>query len=111
MDARDRKAAIADYKKKTAQAGVYAVRCSVTGEVWVGQAPNLGSIENSLFFALRTGGHIHRGLQAAWNAHGADAFMLEILEALDDDEPAYARPGLLRTKMAAWREKLGAASL
>ena len=35
MQREDRKAAISAYKKREAAAGIYAVRCKASGEVWV----------------------------------------------------------------------------
>jgi hypothetical protein len=37
MNTFDRKAAVAEYKKRKAIAGIYAVRCPANGQVWVGR--------------------------------------------------------------------------
>ncbi len=63
----DRKAAIAAYKERKTIAGIYVVRCAASGEAWVGQAPNLETIQNRIWFSLRQGSHTCRSLQAAWN--------------------------------------------
>ncbi|MET4040164.1 hypothetical protein ABIC03_001849 [Bradyrhizobium sp. RT6a] len=44
----DRKAAIAAHKERKTVAGVYVVRCAASGEAWVGQAPNLDTIQNRI---------------------------------------------------------------
>ena len=108
MDKQDRKAAIAAYKERKAESGVFAVRCSVTGEAWVGKASDLATIRNRVWFGLGNGNHPVRSLQAAWNAHGADAFSFEALEAIDPDEPSYVRDTKLKDALARWQETLGA---
>ncbi|MBP2230162.1 hypothetical protein J2847_003465 [Azospirillum agricola] len=107
----DRKAAVAAYKERTAPAGIYALRCAASGQVWVGHAPDLDTIGNRLWFTLRTGTDPHRDLQAAWTAHGAGSFSLETLERLEDEELPFARKALIRKRLAHWREHLGAAAL
>ena len=52
MKTEDRKLAIADYKKRAAVAGVFAIRCRASGEVWVGQALDLEKIENRIWLCL-----------------------------------------------------------
>lgn len=66
----DRKAAIAAYKERKTIAGIYVVRCAASGEAWVGQAPNLATIQNRIWCSLRQGNHMCRSLQAAWTMHG-----------------------------------------
>ena len=70
MKAEARKLAIADYKKRTSIAGIYAVRCPRTGEAWVGQALDLDKIQNRICFSLRMGSHGNRDLQRTWSNHG-----------------------------------------
>jgi hypothetical protein len=103
-----RKLAIADYKKRTSIAGIYALRCEVTGEVWAGQAFDLDKIQNRLRFSLRTGSHSNRGLQEAWSTHGDTAFSFEILERLEEEEAPYFRDALLKERLAHWRAALNA---
>ncbi len=69
----DRKAALAAYKEMKVEAGVFAVKCLPTGQVWLGSAPNLEKIQNRIWFSLRQGNHTCRSLQAAWTAHGPDS--------------------------------------
>lgn len=104
----ERKAAVAEYKKRKAAAGIYAVRCSRSGEIWVGRALDLETIQTRLWFGLRTDAKIHPAMQAAWNQHGADSFSLEPLEAIEDDLSAYARDATLKDRLAHWRAELNA---
>jgi len=107
----ERKAAVAAYRKRKITTGIYAVRCIPTGAVWVGQAPDLSTIQNRLWFSLRQGNSTHCSLQHAWRAEGAEAFTFEILERLEEEEIAYVRDRLLRDRLMHWAEKLQAARI
>jgi hypothetical protein len=104
----DRKAAIAAYKERKTIAGIYVVRCAATGEAWVGQAPNLETIQNRIWFSLRQDNHTCRSLQAAWNAHGEAGLSFAECERLEDEESAYARSALLKERLLHWRDELKA---
>ena len=78
---------------------------------WVGRAPDLATIENCLRFTLRHGSHRQRSLQAAWNAHGPDAFRFEALERLEDEDIVYVRDRVLKERLAHWQAKLGAEAI
>jgi hypothetical protein len=103
-----RKAAVAAYKERKVIAGVYAVRCAPTGQCWVGRTPNLGAVQNRLWFTLRHGGYPQRALQAAWRDYGAEAFAFEELERLDDEMLADLGDRGLKDRLAHWRETLDA---
>ncbi|HEV7260120.1 MAG TPA: GIY-YIG nuclease family protein [Bosea sp. (in: a-proteobacteria)] len=104
----DRKAAIAAYKERKVVAGVYRIRCLASGQFWVGQAPNLEKIENRLRFTLQQGTHRHRGLQEAWLRHGADTFVLEPVEQLEEETDPYLRDRSLKDRLTYWAAALGA---
>jgi len=104
----ERKAAVAAYKERKVAAGIYALRCAATGEIWVGRAPDLSTIENRLRFALANDASLRASLKAAVRAHGADAIAFEILERVDTDDLPYAREKFLKDRLDVWREKLGA---
>jgi len=107
----DRKAAVAAYKERKAEPGVYAVRCKATGASWVGAAPDLSTIWNRVSFALRQGVGSPASLQAAWREHGADSFGFEILENVDPDDLAYSRDRVLRERRDHWCEALKAEAI
>ena len=104
----DRKAAIAAYKERKADAGVYAVRCAASGQQWVGGAADLRTIWNRISFSLRQGDGRPASLQEAWRRHGADGFTFEIVERLDADDPGYDGVRTLRDRLAHWRAVLPA---
>ena len=104
----DRKVAVAAYKERKVVAGIYLLRCLVTGERWAGQAPDLATIQNRLRFTLRHGGHRQRSLQAAWTTHGESAFAFEEIERLDEKALEAGRERVMKARLAHWCAELGA---
>ena len=112
MDKQSRREALRQYKEQTPAVGVFAVRCAATGEAWVSTSRNLGQQQNGVWFSLRTGGHPNRAVQAAWNAHGAEAFGFEVLEAIEvADLTPLSIEARLKDAEQAWRERLSAGKL
>lgn len=107
----EKRAARAAFKERKSVAGIFAVRCSCTGKVWVGQSQNLGSVQNRVQFMLKFGNDNLSGLKEAWSAHGPDSLAFEELEQLDDEEAIYVRDKLLKERLAYWVSKLGAIHL
>jgi hypothetical protein len=105
----DRKAAIAAWKDRKVEAGIFAIRCP--GGVWLGQAPDISTVQTRHWFSLRLGTHSNRALQAAWQAHGEAGFAFEILELLPDEDDPVARSSQLRDALRRWRNQLGAAAV
>jgi hypothetical protein len=108
MNTHDRKAAIAAYKERKTVAGIYAIRCTATRQTWVGQTPNLDTVQTRIWFTLRLGNSPHRLLQSAWTAHGADSFTFEALERMDDEEPSPTLHSRLKRRAQYWRATLDA---
>src|SRR5512146_299824 len=112
MDKQSRREAIRQYKEHKPEAGVFALRCAATGEAWVGISKNLGQQQNGIFFSLRHGGYPNPAAQAAWNAHGAEAFSFDVLEAIDAGGlSAMGLETQLKDRDRHWREMLGAPKL
>ncbi|HEY1929783.1 MAG TPA: GIY-YIG nuclease family protein [Caulobacteraceae bacterium] len=111
MQRAERRAAIAAYKMRKAAWGVFVVRCAATGQAWVGGSRHLEPQQNSLWFSLRHGAHINRALQAAWDAHGPDGFVFEVLERLPEDLSDLRRPDELKARAAEWRATLNCSAL
>src|SRR3569832_1369107 len=104
----DKKAALAAYKERKAEPGIYAVRCAPTCQVWIGAAPELSAIWNRVSFALRQGEQPPASLQAAWREHGPDSFTFEPVEALTDEQLVCGRYRMLMERRAHWCEALNA---
>lgn len=104
-----RKAIVAAYKERAVPAGVYLVRCTATGETWIGQSPNLEAIQNRLWFTLRLGSHRTARLQQAWHEHGAESFTFEVVEQVVDEDQVHDLAAHLKKRLAHWQAELGAA--
>lgn len=99
---KDKKAAIAAYKERKVVGGIYAVRCRATDRQWIGWAPNLATIQNRLWFALRLGTSPHRTLQLAWTEYGGENFVLEEVERLDEEAEVFVRDRTAKERHAHW---------
>jgi hypothetical protein len=111
MKREDRKAAVAAYKERKGEPGVYVVRCAATGQNWVGAAPELSTIWNRVSFALRQGGQKPASLQTAWCEHGPDSFTFEPVEALTDEQLVFGRERMLKERRAHWCAALNAEAI
>lgn len=110
MDKSRRKALMQEYADRKQPVGVYAVRCSASGEVWVAWSRNVDKRWNALAFQLTAGNCPETGLQASWTRHGAESFAYEILEELEESDP-HVLERLLPERADLWRAKLNAAAL
>ena len=111
MDKNSKKAIIVEYKKRESPAGIFAVRCAISNEVWVGKATNVDTIQNRIWFALRHDSSPHRKLQNAWDNHGAENLTYEVLERIEHEELPYVRNALLKERLSHWQAVLNAVPL
>ncbi len=111
MDRAGRRAAISAYKERKSVAGVFAVRCAPSGEVWVGGTPTLDTVQTRIWFSLRLASSPQRDAQAAWAAHGESAFSFERLETYDKDKAELMQVEWLKDRVAHWRAELGAKAM
>ena len=96
----------------TPKRGVCAVRCTAADQIWVMASPNLEAQQRAIWFMLKSGSHVNRALQQAWNTEGEQAFQFDILATLDDAERSdYALKADLKELETAWLKKLHAAKL
>jgi hypothetical protein len=109
MSKERRKELLAAYREKKPRPGVFAVRCTATGQVWTQLAQNLDTCRNGVWFPLKLGSHPNKALQAEWKAHGPDAFVLEEVEVLEaEDLTGWELTSKLQSRERHWREVLGA---
>jgi hypothetical protein len=111
MDPSARKAATREFKERKPPCGVFAVRSTTTGHMWVGAFTNLDSMRNRLWFALGQGAHRDRALQEEWNEHGEQSFQYEILEKFDDEMCPIEVNDRLKDGKRHWADRLGARTL
>lgn len=94
------------YKEMKTEAGVFQIRNTKNGKVFVDSTMNLKTL-NGHKFALKHGSHINKTLQQDWNQWGEDAFAFEVLEVLaKKDDPFFDAKGALEKLESKWLEKL-----
>lgn len=72
-----------EYKERKLLGGVYIITNTVNGRYLISHAANLQSVQNHFQFAVTTGSTIHPKMRQDWEALGAKAFTLEVLEELE----------------------------
>ena len=107
----DRKEAIRRFKEQKPDVGIYALRCTATGHVWVGASKNLEATRNRCWFSLRNGLNLDPSLHGEWTAHGEPAFQYEILDRLEKDLHPLEVDDLLKEKVIDWAARFGAQKL
>lgn len=111
MNPSARKEASRKFKERKPPCGVFSVRCTETGQVWVGSFTNLEAMRNRLWFSLGQGNHRDRALQEEWNVHGEATFQYEILEKFGDEMCAIEVSDRLKVRRHHWAARLGARTL
>jgi hypothetical protein len=111
MKKSDRKAAIAQFKSRPIRHGICVVRCTATGETWVAATTQPSVNQNSVWFQLRHGASRNRKMQAAWNAHGEQAFVYEIVETFDDGLSPHSLELAVKERLPYWMAELHAAAI
>ncbi|MBE0644098.1 MAG: GIY-YIG nuclease family protein [Bacteroidetes bacterium] len=102
-----RKDLIREYKERKKPAGVYQVKNTVNGKVFLGGSLNLDGVLNGQRFRLENNSHRNAALQAEWKSFGAGAFVLEILEEVKwSDDPHFNLEDELTLLEQIWLEKL-----
>lgn len=97
-----------EFKERKPAKGVFALRCTATGQVWVAASGNLKATETGQLFMLGNGSHINKEMQAAWDEQGAQSFTFEVLETFDEDAPDLTVRDLSRQRPKYWMKELGA---
>ncbi|HUI09046.1 MAG TPA: GIY-YIG nuclease family protein [Bacteroidota bacterium] len=96
-----------EYKEQPKTAGVFAIRNTVNGKVYLGSSLNLHGPLNSHRFMLATGSHRNPALQKDWKEFGERAFKFEILETVKvKDDPHFNLEDELTLIEQIWIEKL-----
>ena len=85
---------------KTKQAGIYKITCKVNGKSYVGQSTNLKERLKDHFRRLQNNNHYNAHLQRAWNKHGGECFVFEVIEKCNYDF------SILNELETYWIEKL-----
>lgn len=81
--------------------GVYAIKNSINGKVYVGSTVDFSRRFRDHSRALCNGTHCNKHLQSAWQKHGPDAFEFQIVEQVSDVSALIERE-------QAWIDSMGA---
>ena len=103
----DRKSALLEYKLSHRPMGVFQIRNTATGKVFVDSSTNIPGKINRHRFSLNAGLHRSAGLQKDWNEFGEAAFEFETLEPVEPrDDQNYNYAADLEVLEDLWLEKL-----
>ncbi|MVP01140.1 GIY-YIG nuclease family protein [Paenibacillus lutrae] len=101
-----RKELAQQYKETEIEAGIFQIRNSVNGKIYVSSSRNLKNL-NGKRFELNAGSSMQRLLQAEWNEYGEEAFVFEILELLEKEKSEFFdEKDALKKLEESWLEKL-----
>lgn len=93
------------YKQNSPDMGIYQLRNTVNGKIYVGSSTNLPGTRTSRLFQIRMGKAVFSSsLQKELNEFGADKFEFEILDVLDKPEPGTIDESLTALHLH-WLEK------
>ncbi|MBN1224659.1 MAG: GIY-YIG nuclease family protein [Candidatus Aminicenantes bacterium] len=96
-----------EYKERQKPAGVFQVKNTANGKVFLGSSLNLEGPLNSHKFMLSIGQHRNKALQKDWNQYGPENFVFEILEIVKvKDDPSFNLSDELTLLEQIWLEEL-----
>ncbi len=102
----DKTAAKLEYKLSHRPMGVFQIRNSANGRVFIDSSINIPGKINRHKFALNMGKHASKSLQADWNEFGGDAFEFEVLEDVQPrSDVNYDYAADVATLESLWLEK------
>lgn len=103
----DRAAIKRVYKQNSPEIGIYQIRNTSNGKIYVGSSQNLEGTRNSRLFQLRMGKIVFsRELQKDLNQYGAGCFEFSVVDVLEKPEPGDNVERLLSALELHWLEKL-----
>lgn len=85
-----KKELILQYKQTPRPMGVFQIKNTATGKIFISGSMNLPGSFNSQKFQLSTGAHRIQELQAEWNSYGPDAFVFDTLETINPEKVVQA---------------------
>ena len=84
----DRRKELRDaYKSRRPDMGVVELRCTATGQHFLGITRDAAKELNSLRAKLNGGGHPNRPLQQLWSEHGENGFDFHVADTLEYENP------------------------
>src|SRR5512137_3062641 len=96
-----------EYKERKKPAGIFQVKNTANGKIFLGSSLNLEGPLNGHKFMLTIGRHRNPGLQKEWDEYGPDKFVFEVLEVVKvKDDPNFNLEDELTLLEQIWVEKL-----
>ena len=86
MDKLTRKELTDKYKRRKVTGGVFAIKNSANGMIFLHHAIDLQGSKNRFEFSKKTGSCSYKKLQEDFLRYGPDAFIFEIVEEIEMDE-------------------------
>jgi hypothetical protein len=75
-----------EYKQMKFQMGVFQIKNTVSGKVWIGSSLDLKAAWHSQRFQLEAGLHPNAALQHDWKTLGSTCFVYEILDEIKEKD-------------------------
>jgi hypothetical protein len=98
---------IREYKDTFPSMGIYVVRNTATGRVWLGKSQNVEGALNRIRFELKMRGHRNTALSNEWQHFGAESFTFEVLDRVKKrEEPSFDYDAELQALLALWQAEL-----
>ncbi|MBI4853466.1 MAG: GIY-YIG nuclease family protein [Acidobacteria bacterium] len=94
-----------DYQQQEIQMGIYQIRNTINGKIYIGSALNLQGIINSNRFQLKMGSHKSKSLQEDWNKLSENAFVFEVLDEIKPKETTNIKEEL-NEQLNLWLDNL-----
>lgn len=96
-----------EYLETSIPAGVFQIRNTANGKVFVAAGVNLNGKMNSHRAQLEFGSHRNTALQDDWNTFGPDSFEFAILDFMEpDNDPARNIADDVAVLEAMWLDKI-----
>lgn len=77
-----------EYKETPRPMGVFQIKNTANGKVFIVSSMNVPGSFNSQRFQLNLNSHSNKELQADWNSYSSEAFTFEILEIINPEKIA-----------------------
>ncbi|QSI31020.1 GIY-YIG nuclease family protein [Variovorax sp. RKNM96] len=107
MPQETRRALVRKYKETVLPAGVFVIRNTLNGRVYVSGSLDVEGAMNRARFELGLRSHRNKALMRDWIAHGAEHFSFEVIDRVKErDDPAFDRAAELEKLLELWREEL-----
>jgi DNA-binding HxlR family transcriptional regulator len=95
------------YKQNSPEMGIYQIKNTVNGKLYVDSCTNLDGTRNSKMFQLKMGKVVFsRELQKDLDQFGAEVFEFSVLEVLDKPEPGATIDRQLAALQLQWLQRL-----